>query len=165
MPSKLDSTIFADGSSKEPNFLTTDGEILHYFIGEKNVRQFGTLKTRDIASAHIDSSSKSSLSTLIWVILSVLLGTLIYFGVDSPLVGLGAIIITSLAVLYFLYEHFKSDSGVSIVITTQTAEIKLRMGSESNYERFSEFVESLLVGMGEDQPTQNKFEERIFSPR
>ena len=93
------------------------------------------------------------------------MGSLIYFGVDSPLVGLGAIIITSLAVLYFLYEHFTSDSGVSIVITTQTAEIKLRMGSESNYERFSEFVESLLVGMGEDQPTQNKFEERIFSPR
>ena len=54
---------------------------------------------------------------------------------------------------------------MSIVITTQTAEIRLRMGSESNYERVSEFVESLLVGTGEDQPTQNKFEERIFSPR
>ena len=54
---------------------------------------------------------------------------------------------------------------MSIVITTQTAEIRLRMGSESNYERFSEFVESLLVGTGEDQSTQNKFEERIFSPR
>ena len=77
VPSKLAKTIFAKSRGKDPSFLTTNGKIINYFINEKNASQSGTLKNKDVTSAHIEVSSKSLLPSLVWILLTALLGILI----------------------------------------------------------------------------------------
>ena len=45
VPSKLTKTVIADNRKNNPSFLTTDGDIISYFINQKNYRQWRLLMT------------------------------------------------------------------------------------------------------------------------
>ena len=165
VPSKLAKTIFAKSRGKDPSFLTTNGKIINYFINEKNASQSGTLKNKDVTSAHIEISSKSLLPNLVWIFLTALLGIFIYFSIDNSLIRLGSIAVTSLAIFYFLYEHIATDTGVSIVITTHTAEVRVNLGAGSKQEEIGELVESIVVQNDEGSKTSPDLSSRVFSPR
>ena len=111
VPSKLTRTVISDNRTNNPSFLTTDGDIISYFINQKNDSQSGTVKNKHVLSAHIEISSKSLLPSLIWILLTALLGMIIYFSIDNPMVRLGSIAVTASAIFYFMYEHFSTDTG------------------------------------------------------
>ena len=58
VPSKLTKTVIADNRNNNPSFLTPDGDIISYFINQKNDSQSGTLKNNNVLSSHIEISSK-----------------------------------------------------------------------------------------------------------
>ena len=165
VPSKLTKTVIADNRKNNPSFLTTDGDIISYFINQKNDSQSGTVKNDHVLSSHIEISSKSLLPSLIWILLTALLGLIIYFSIDNPMVRLGSIAVTAAAIFYFMYEHFSTDTGVSIVMTTQTAEIRINMGSGGNQKVLGEFVESIVVQNDEGSEKSPDLRSRVFSPR
>jgi hypothetical protein len=81
------------------------------------------------------------------------------------MVRLGSIAVTAAAIFYFMYEHFSTDTGVSIVMTTQTAEIRINMGSGGNQKVLGEFVESIVVQNDEGSKKSPDLRSRVFSPR
>ena len=156
--------ILANGISDVDGYIRRANDDIFYHVINGANASSGSFSVDSLDSAHIQSTTRESNSTFVWVGLSVVLGLCFFFMIENTLLQLTLVGISGLMGLYLLYDHFSQPNGLQIVLCTKSSEIRLKIFGHGRGKELSESLNNIIV-TNVHPLDHNPVTKRTFAPR
>ena len=156
--------ILANGISDVAGYIRRTDDDIFYYVVEGANGSSGSFTVDSLDSAHIQSTTRESNSTLIWVALSAVLGLSFFFLIENTLLQLTLVGISGLMGLYLLYDHFSQPNGMQVVLCTKSSEIRLKIFGHGRESELNDSLHNVTIA-NVQQMDHNPVTKRIFAPR
>ena len=156
--------ILANGISDVDGYIRRTNDDIFYHVVDGANASSGSFSVASLDSAHIQSTTRESNSTFVWVGLSVVLGLCFFFMIENTLLQLTLMGISGLMGLYLLYDHFSQPNGLQVVLCTKSSEIRLKIFGHGRGKELSESLNNIIVTNGHPLD-HNPVTKRTFAPR